>query len=180
MLPVARSPITSQLSMSCTCSTGSTKILGSPVPWMMPSVWMCVPCLMPEAKLHEPAQPEAVLLRDGRAGTRSLARDHGQALAARTAPSRPTSPRYAAPVPIASAAAIKTQPADGSPYATFSITSSELTGIELGAAHGLRHPHAEQALAVQRLDDRLRELAVLVSVFGVLACERTDAFRSPG
>ena len=36
------------------CSTGSTKIRGSPVPSMTPSVWMWVPCLMPDAKLHEP------------------------------------------------------------------------------------------------------------------------------
>jgi hypothetical protein len=49
-------------------------------------------------------------------------------------------------------------------------------GIELGAADRLRRPHAEQPLVVQRLDDGLGELAVLVSVLGMLVSERTDAF----
>jgi hypothetical protein len=54
MLPVARRPSTSQLSMSVAFSTGSTKMRASPLPSMTPSVWMCVPCLIPDAKLHEP------------------------------------------------------------------------------------------------------------------------------
>ena len=56
MLPVARSPSTSQLSMSFALPTGSTKMRASFVPSMRPSVWMCVPCLMPDAKLHEPVR----------------------------------------------------------------------------------------------------------------------------
>ena len=54
MLPVPRSPMTSQLSISVALSTGTTKIRGSPVSSMMPSVWMWLPCLMPEAKLQSP------------------------------------------------------------------------------------------------------------------------------
>jgi hypothetical protein len=54
MLPVARRPITSQLSIRVACSTGSTKIRGSPVPSTTPRVWMKPECLMPEANCHEP------------------------------------------------------------------------------------------------------------------------------
>ena len=127
MLPVARRPITSQLSISCTCSTGSTKIRGSPVLWISPSVWMCVPCLMPEAKLHEPLSRKPFL-----SGTAVPGRVPWPAITGRRLPEKScltaVSPRYAAPVPIASAVAMSTQPADGSPYDTFSMTSSELTG----------------------------------------------------
>ena len=91
------------------------------------------------------------------------------------------SSRYAAPVPIASDAAISTQPADGSPYETFSMTSQRRDRIELrAAAQRARHPHAEQPFVVQRLDDGLGEPAVLVAPLGMLTGDRSNGFRSRG
>ena len=83
MLPVARRPMTFQLSISVTFSTGSTKMRGSPVPSMIPSVWMCVPCLMPDAKLHDPLKQESAVVRHRVAGPRALSGDHGQPSAVR-------------------------------------------------------------------------------------------------
>ena len=54
MLPVARSPSTSQFSISVACSVGKTQILISPVVVTCEPVWMISACLTPEAKRHSP------------------------------------------------------------------------------------------------------------------------------
>ena len=74
---------------------------------------MCVPCLMPDAKLQDPVRrnpPATGVAVPGRVpwpaitGRRSLPNSSATA----------SSPRYAPPVPVARQAAISTQPAEGS------------------------------------------------------------------
>ena len=123
------------------------------------------------------AQPESAFVGNGVTGTRALARDHGQTLAGEQLLDR----RIAE---IRGAGADRERRGHQHPTGRRIAVGDVLDdlerahGVELGAADRLRHPHAEEALAVQRLDDGLGELAVLVSIIGVLASERTDALRT--
>ena len=79
-------------------------------------------------------------------------------------------------MPIASDAAISTQPADGSPYDTLSMTSSDETGSSSRPPRNVRGTHMpSEPFVMQRLGDGLGELAELLAFFRVLARQRADA-----
>ncbi len=174
MLPVARRPITSQLSTSVACVDRQHEN-----PWLVRSLDHSQrvdvrAVLDARRKAPRTAEQVAAIVRDRGARARALTDDHRQAVAAEELSD--------CGVPEVRGAGSNRErgshqdPAGGGIAVRQALDDLQRRhGIELGAAaNRSRHPHAEQAFAVKRLDDGLRQLTVLVAPVRVLVGERCD------
>ena len=140
---------------------------------------------MPEAKLQSPLSrcpPSVSTALPGRVPWPAITGKRSPPNSCETA----SSPRNAAPVPTASPAAMCTQPTEGSPYVSSSITLSESSGMSSDPPTDCGTHMPKKPAVVQRVHDRLGQLARGVVGGGVLIEERQqracplDELRGPG
>ena len=180
MLPVPRSPITSQLSISVAFSTGTTKIArlagllddGERVD--VASV------LDAGGEAPVPGDEVAALGRLGDSGARALPGDHGNALGA----DEDLLDRFVGEVRGAGPdrQAGGHQHPSGGRVAVRDVGEhlERVDRVELRPAEHLGHPHREQAVVVEGVDDGRRQFTLVVGELGVLVDERHERPRPFG
>ena len=136
---------------------------------------MCVACLIPDAKLHDPAQAESAVLRDGNARPSSLPGNHRQAIAAEQLVHR-----IVAEVGGAGADGERRRhqhPAGRRIAVRYRFDDAKgRHRVELGAAaNRSRDPHPEQPFAREGFDNRRRQRALPVTLLGVFIRYRRGA-----
>ena len=134
--------------------------------------------LDPRREAPRTAQAEAAGLRDSGTRPRALAGNHGQPFAAEQ-----FGDRFVAKVGRAGADRERRRhqhpPGGRVPVGNALDDAKRRDWIELGtAADRPRHPHAEQPLAVQRLDDGSRQLSLPIAVFRVFIRDGRDPVRA--
>ena len=180
MLPVARRPSTSQFSMSVACADRQhedPRLAGA----LDDAQRVNVRGVLDSGReAPRTAQAEAAGLRDGGARPRALTGNHRQAFAAEQ-----FGDRFVAEVGRAGADRERRRhqhPARRRVAVRDALEDFERRDrVQLGAvADRPRHPHAEEALAVQRLDDGRREMSLSIAVFCVFVGDRRNGFGPRG
>ena len=145
----------------------------------MPSEWTCVECLSPDPKLHDPLsdKPPSTIVRG--AGSRALAGDHRLLAVAPQLGDRVV--RQVGTGRADRQVGGHRHPAGRGVGVRQVLEHLErVHGVELGAAQLLGNPQLQQAVAVQCVDGRGRQLALVVGELRLGVEQRNERLGSLG